>query len=91
MAADMSDENELPSNSERFRTMAERIDHNKDAGFGGACVFVPPQGMGDPIEILILDTGSEAAQFYSTVATRLQLALDKMQSQNQASGIYGRR
>ena len=87
----MSDETELPSNSERFRKMAERIDHNKDAGFGGACVFVPPQGMGDPIEILILDTGSEAAQFYSTVATRIQLTLDKLQNQNQASSVFGRR
>jgi hypothetical protein len=87
----MNDETQLPSNSERFRKMAERIDHNKDAGFGGACVFVPPQGMGDPIEILILDTGSEAAQFYSTVATRLQIALDKLTNQNQAAGVYGRR
>jgi hypothetical protein len=87
----MNDETQLPSNSERFRKMAERIDHNKDAGFGGACVFVPPQGMGEPIEILILDTGSEVAQFYSTVATRLQIALDKMQNQNQVAGVYGRR
>jgi hypothetical protein len=87
----MNDETQLPSNSERFRKMAERIDHNKDAGFGGACVFVPPQGMGEPIEILILDTGSEVAQFYSTVATRLQIALDKMQNQNAAAGVYGRR
>lgn len=85
----MNDETELPSNSARFRKMAERIDHNKDAGFGGACVFVPPQGMGDPIEILILDTGSEAAQFYAAVATRLQLALDKLQNQNQSA--FGRR
>lgn len=85
----MSDETQLPTNSERFRKMAERIDHNKDAGFGGACVFIPPQGMGEPIEILILDSASEAAQFYSTVATRLQITLDKMQ--NQTAQAFGRR
>jgi hypothetical protein len=87
----MSDETQTPSNADYFRKMADRIDHNKDAGFGGACVFIPPQGMGEPIEILILDTGSEAAQFYSTVATRLQITLDKLQSQNQVAGTYGRR
>jgi len=87
----MNDETQPPSNADYFRKMADRIDHNKDAGFGGACVFIPPQGMGEPIEILILDTGSEAAQFYSTVATRLQIALEKLQSQNQMAGTYGRR
>lgn len=71
--------------------MAERIDHNKDAGFGGACVFVPPQGMGDPIEILILDTGSEVAQFYSAVASRIERAMETLRQQNQAASVYGRR
>ena len=87
----MSDETQLPSNAERFRKMAERIDHNKDAGFGGACVFIPPQGMGDPIEVLILDNAGDPAQFYSTVATRLQIALDKMRDQNQMGQSFSRR
>jgi len=47
----MNDETQSPSNADYFRKMADRIDHNKDAGFGGACVFIPPQGMGEPIEI----------------------------------------
>ena len=87
----MSDETQAPSNADYFRKMADRIDHNKDAGFGGACVFIPPQGMGEPLEILILDSAVEGAQFYSTVATRLQIALEKLQSQNQMAGTYGRR
>ena len=87
----MNDETQLPTNADRFRKMAERIDHNNDAGFGGACVFIPPQGMGDPIEVLILDNAGDPAQFYSTVATRLQIALDKLQGQNQAAQAFGRR
>lgn len=85
----MNDETQTPSNADYFRKMADRIDHNKDAGFGGACVFIPPQGMGEPIEILILDTASDAAQFYSAVATRLEISLNKLKDQNQSP--YGRR
>jgi hypothetical protein len=74
----MNDEPQIPSNSERFRKMADRIEHNADAGFGGACVFVPPSGGGEPIEILMIDNGANPAQFYSTVATRIQLTLDQI-------------
>jgi len=87
----MNDEAQIPSNADRFRKMAERIDHNADAGFGGACVFIPPSGMGDAIEVLILDSANDPAQFYSTVATRLQIALDKLTNQAQVAGVYGRR
>lgn len=85
----MNDEPQLPSNSERFRKMAERIDHNTDSGFGGACVFVPPSGAGDPIEILMLDNAADPAQFYSTVATRIQITLERLQQP--ANPFGGRR
>jgi len=83
--------NEPPSNAERFRKMAERIDHNADAGFGGACVIIPPGGQGDPIEVLLLDNAADPATFYSTVSTRLQLALDKIGDQKAQQAAFGRR
>lgn len=89
MESFVNDEPEAPSNSEPFRKMAERIDHNKDAGFGGACVFVPPPGAGEPIQILMLDSAADVAQFYSTVVTRIQIALDRMK--DQANSPFGRR
>ena len=87
----MNDETQPPSNAERFRKMAERIDHNSDAGFGGACVVIPPAGSGDPIEVLLLDNAADPATFYSTVSTRLQLALDKIAEVKAQQMGFGRR
>lgn len=87
----MNDEPQVPSNSEAFRRMADRIDHNKESGFGGACVFVPPAGAGTPIEVLILDSQADIAQFYTTVATRLEIALNQIKEQNVQSQAFGRR
>jgi hypothetical protein len=87
----MSDDPVVPSNSERFRKMAERIDHNSDAGFGGACVIIPPANSGDPIEVLLLDNAADPATFYSTVSTRLQLALDKIAETKAQQMGFGRR
>ena len=87
----MSDEPEVPTNAERFRKMAERIDHNKDAGFGGACVIIPPSGAGDPIEILMLDNSADLAQFFSTVATRVQRAVDEASNNSALASGFGRR
>lgn len=87
--------NELPNQeppdfSSAFDKMAERIRHNKDAAFGGACVIIPPTG-GAPLEVLILDSTSDLAQFYSTIATRLQIALETLKEQNAAASAFGRR
>ena len=87
----MSDEPQIPSNADRFRKMADRIDHNKDAGFGGACVIVPPTGAGDPIEILMLDNSADLAQFFSTVATRVQRAVDEAGNNAALAQGFGRR
>jgi hypothetical protein len=87
----MSDELQAPSNADPFRKMADRIEHNKDAGFGGACVIIPPGGVGEPIEVLLLDNAADPAQFYSTVATRIQITLEKVQAQNAQNVAFGRR
>ena len=87
----MNDEPQIPSSSERFRKMADRIDHNKDAGFGGACVLVPPAGSGEPIEVLILDNDANAAQFYSAVSSRIEITLNQIRDSAAMNQGFGRR
>ena len=77
--------------SVRYRLMAERLDHNIGAPFGGSCVIIPPAGGGDPIELLMLDSKGDPAQFWGTILTRAQLELkaidDKRAIQQGFGGI----
>lgn len=89
----MSDETQ-PSNADRFRKMAERIDNNREDGFGGACVIMPPAGGGDPIEILIVVPPggfSDLVQFYSMVSSRIQRSLDEVNATVAMQQGFGRR
>lgn len=67
--------------SDRYRLMADRLDHNADATFGGSCVIIPPPGGGEPIEFILLDLKSDPAQFWSTVSTKIQIALENLKQQ----------
>lgn len=87
----MNGEPETPTNAERFRKMADRIDLNNESGFGGACVIIPPFGHGEPIEILMLDNSADLAQFFSTVATRVQRAVDEASNNAALATGFGRR
>jgi len=73
--------------SDRYRLMADRIDHNADAAFGGACVIIPPAGGGEPIEFILLDLKSNPAQFWSTISTKITLVLEEMK---QPQGPFAR-
>jgi len=64
-----------------FRRMADRIEKNADATFGGAVVIVPPSYAGDTIELLMLDAQGDAAQFWGTIATRIQIILKSLDDQ----------
>jgi hypothetical protein len=66
--------------AERFRVMAARIDRNP-AEFGGACVIVPPGG-GDPIEFLVVDPKGDLAHFYSSIQTKIQVALEELKDKS---------
>jgi hypothetical protein len=81
--------------SDRFRRMAESIDHNDARAnpmpFAGAVVIVPPKDGGDPVELLLLDEKADAAQFWATVLTRIQMRIAEIQDQQQkAMGVYRR-
>lgn len=77
--------------SERLRRMAARIDHNAETStFGGAVVIIPPDQGGEPVEILILDSQGDAAQFWSIVTHRVQTAITVLDKQMQ-TGFGARR
>lgn len=56
-----------------FRAMAEKIDTNRDNGFGGAFVIVAPNGATH--DTLILDSAANGAAFWSLLSTRCQIEL----------------
>lgn len=81
----------MPANSDPFKKMAERIEHNADATFGGAVVIIPPLNGGDPIELLMLDSAGSAAQFWSTLKTRIQIVLDELEQKQRMTAGFGHR
>jgi hypothetical protein len=75
-------------NSLPFQVMTQRIIHNADAKFGGACVLVPPGG-GKALELLMLDAAEDEGQFWGTILTRIQNAIqdaDQRKLQNRGFG-----
>ena len=70
--------------------MAERIQHNADAHFGGACVLVPPGG-GKALEILMLDAAEDEGQFWATILTRIQTAIHDSDQKKKTGMSYGMR
>ena len=79
------------SESDRFRQMADRIDHNKDSTFGGAAVIIPPLNGGEPVVMLLLDEKGDPAQFWGTILTRAQMEVQKLQNQSQVQRAFGAR
>lgn len=63
-----------------FREMAERIEHNKDAPFGGAFVIIDKQG--NKVETFILDEDLGLAQFWAIINTRCVMKLKDIESNN---------
>lgn len=79
------------STSDRFRRMADQIDHNAASGaFAGACVIVPPQGAGSPMEIIVLDPDAGAVQFWSLVVAKVNVQLEEMKKAEMRAPVYGR-
>ena len=84
--------------SDRFRRMADQIDHNATGSFAGAYVIVPPhlQDVGaaelfPPIEVLVLDTSQSPVQFLQMLSAKVAVALEQVRAQEAQSQGYGRR
>jgi hypothetical protein len=82
-----------PTDADRFEAMAKRIRHNADQKFGGAAVIIPPVVVGNekPIELLMLDTGGDPAQFIATLVTRLQMMAREIEDNQRRQGGFGGR
>lgn len=72
-----------------LRRMADHLDRNKDVDFGGCAVIVPPS-TNETIEVLILDSKGDAAQFLSTILTRIQNIQVDMQVVAKRQQTFGR-
>ena len=77
--------------SKPFHEMARAIEHNAGQGFGGAVVIVPPANGGGSIELLMLDSQGDVAQFYSTIMSRIQVALEGLKDKQRVAGGFGMR
>lgn len=89
----MTDLVERPKNeaAKHFRDMADAIEHNSDAPFGGAFVVVPPVGAGDPIETLILDNKQDALQFWKLLVEKGRITVEDLERQTRSSTAFGGR
>lgn len=80
-----------PSASDRFRKMAERLDHNAEDGFGGCFLIVPPVDGGEVIETLILDSKQDATQYWILLKSKCEMEIARLDGANRNQSAYGRR
>jgi len=75
------------SPAEILRAMAERIDRNNPAEFGGCLVVIPPDSdehyPGETLEILVVDPARSLANFWDVVGKRSQNAAAEWAARNQ--------
>ena len=81
----------MGDNAKPFENMAARISTNAGETFGGAVVIIPPGTVGEPIELLMLDAQGDEAQFWSTIQTRIQMTISKLQDKERVAQGFGRR
>ena len=78
--------------SDKFRKMASNIDLNAEAAnFGGAFVVIPPEGGGEAIETLILDSKQDPSQFWSLLQAKASLMIAELEEKKRLSGTFGGR
>jgi hypothetical protein len=65
--------------SDPFKAMAEEIDHNAAANFGGGFVIVPPGG--EPLRMLFLSPSPDQAIFWGTLRGVVDMALAEIAQQ----------
>jgi hypothetical protein len=76
--------------AKHFRDMADAIDRNAEAGFGGAFVIVAPEGGGAAIETLILDSSQDMALFWNSVITKAQIMLTVAEKNQRGQSGFNR-
>jgi hypothetical protein len=79
-------ETEPTDHAAPFRAQADQIDLNRGPNFGGAFVIVAPDGSVE--SAFILDGKPNAAQFWSMISTKAQIAIAEAEA-DQRSGQAG--
>lgn len=79
-----------PSAADRFRKMAERLDHNAADGFGGCFLIIPPVDGGEVIDTLILDTRQSAVQFWVLLKTKCEDEIIRLDAGGRAQQAFRR-
>lgn len=74
-----------------FTQMAEAIERNKDATFGGAFVVMPPGPEAVSVETLILDSKQDEAQFWNMLMTKCQMMLAEIDQRQRTAAVFGKR
>ncbi len=72
--------------AEPFAAMVERIRKNADEQFGGAFCIVPPEGAGEPMQLLALSS-TDAAQFWIMLNGQITKAMEDLREKQ--SNPYG--
>ncbi len=84
-----SDTSQEPNKfAQHFREMADRIEKNAISDFGGAFLFVPPDG--EVIAFYIADPKRDTPAFLVAAAGKIAVAQNELQ-QKQPGGYPGRR
>jgi hypothetical protein len=78
--------------ADRFRKMADDIERNAGAGFGGAFVVVPPEGGGEPFEQLFVTDRQDPSDFWVLLSSKCKTAITAVDqaARNQQAGFARR-
>lgn len=76
-----------------FRGMAERIERNDDAEFGGAILVVPPTRNGvalEPVAVMIVDPSQDPATLFAIAKAKIDIAAAQYEdaAQSQGKGMW---
>lgn len=73
-----------------FNNMADRIERNADAGFGGAYVIIPP-GDSAPMAVLLLNEQQSEAMFLNVLQWQIKNRLDELEIAERRQQLTGMR
>ena len=88
----MTDEAPTNKTADMFREMADRIETVKGMGFAGAFLIIPPDGGGEPVWSIGMDSGKPVAQFWANLKTRCEITIAELEDkQRQQAQPFGAR
>lgn len=73
-----------------FREMADRIERNNDAVFGGAYVIIPPSDDGTSLSVLVVDNERDQSGFFNLLEWRIKNIIQQIDQQARVQQGFGR-